>query len=772
MLNIKIFQQICLDHYDFLIKKKPYANAFENWEKNNLGALIRTTPGYKRAAKSKNKAQTLVRFEDISEKTKLINNFLKVNGEPARLKDISDDELISLFIGSYSTNGTKITKDIALFIHLKVLLPSITKNILSRIEIAEVVDELVEETKTIPNLIEYVHKSELLNVNKIADSIKQSLISNIPIDDDQIADIIAYFTALALELPQATNSIQGLNELVIKQKSRALELKTVMSNLISKDQSEFRVIVNNIIDMGNFYVASVIAVETLSGDLISLSKEMAADMFPERGSIFFPTSALNSIPSKGLAFGCCVEISDREGVNKFRFKDLWEEVYCLLPCDNGLENIEQLINELKSFDLKSIPSDFWFLLPDGSLIKPKTKRIVLLSTAFQEAWWYVKNESTNIFIRERGFVSKTELTNKSTISMQSNDSIFATLKNLDPDKAISNEILNRQVYLESHIAETPINAERVIETIFAIFAQTPTLESLLSAQKNKYLAEIDNEMKNARDAKEQIQTEINTIEEKKTKLKTNILEIEASISGRVDTALQKSKTDIIKIFDEPLAQLFLNSITNTGATGNNLSAKDTNSLPLVRTIPLDKLKSAFKHNGVKLEPQFFKEHLFPALMSILAQKQLLAFKGKLSDLFISSFLNYMGHVTYSFSKLLLADEVSSTSQTLLNERSYPIVINPTEKVGLSIFQHELSLCTELESFADYPILICPGYNEEFVENVIYFDCDKLVKLTDKGMDYDEYIEEVGNEESSKKTKLVLKTTNNHIRQWYFLTIND
>jgi hypothetical protein len=326
--------------------------------------------------------------------------------------------------------------------------------------------------------------------------------------------------------------------------------------------------------------------------------------------------------------------------------------------------------------------------------------------------------------------------------------------------------------LESHIAETPINAERVIETIFAIFAQTPTLESLLSAQKNKYLAEIDNEMKNARDAKEQIQTEINTIEEKKTKLKTNILEIEASISGRVDTALQKSKTDIIKIFDEPLAQLFLNSITNTGATGNNLSAKDTNSLPLVRTIPLDKLKSAFKHNGVKLEPQFFKEHLFPALMSILAQKQLLAFKGKLSDLFISSFLNYMGHVTYSFSKLLLADEVSSTSQTLLNERSYPIVINPTEKVGLSIFQHELSLCTELESFADYPILICPGYNEEFVENVIYFDCDKLVKLTDKGMDYDEYIEEVGNEESSKKTKLVLKTTNNHIRQWYFLTIND
>jgi hypothetical protein len=772
MFDKKAFQQICLGHFEFLIKQQPYASTFEHWEKTNLSKLIRTTTGYKRSANAKNKANTLQRFKDENKKNELIAEFLKLHGEPTRLRGISDDEAIAIFLDSYKTGKCKIESDIGLFIHLKVIQPAIVAKVLERLVKQE--ELIIKEPKI--NLSDYLHKDETVTINKIAEYIRQSVTSNTRIVESDTSEIIAYFIALTREYPKVLGAINGIEQIISSQTEKVFELRDNVSNIIPKEQTEYKVVVSGIKEIGTFYIANVIAVETLSGKLVPINKHLAEDLFPNRGSIFFPTTSLSVIPNKNLSFGCCVETSDRDGSNKFRFKSLWDDIYSVVECENGLENIEQLVAELKDFDLKSMPNDFWFMLPNGSLIKPKTKRLLILSASFQEPWWYVENTTANIFIREQGYITKAELSNKSTISMQSDESLLKSIKEaeaIDSDRAIPVEVLNRKPFLESYIQKSGANAEKIIRYLFEIFADSPSLESLLDSEKKRFLEVIDEEVKSAKALKEKTEIEVESINKKKSKLNSNIEEIESNISMRINTAIKKSKSDLIEIFDEPLVQLFLNSIGSKSDSNHQQVHFDSGSLlPLVETLNLSDLHKTIKLNGIKLEISFMQEKLFDSLALILSENSHIAFTGKLNSIFISCFLSYIGHSQYYFSKLLLADEVSETSKTMLKKRTAPLVVYPTSKVDLGIFRHELMISAELEGFAENPIVFCCDTIGNTFENIMYFDCDKLKNLTAEGMDSETFITEVGNEESSKRTKQILRKTNNQIREWYSYSDSD
>lgn len=770
MFDKEAFQKICLVHFELLIRKKPYAKSFEIWEKNNLTKLLKTTSSYKRSANPKSKANTLQRFNDEEKKNELISEFLKLHGAPSRLQDITDQEVIAIFLDSYKTGECEIGADIGLFIHLKILQPAITNEILERLSAQE---ELTQKEPVI-DLTNYLHKDEAVNVNKIAEYIKQSSISNMQVFEKDISEIVGYFIALTRNYPKVLGSISGIEEIASSQSQKVNELIESVTNVIPKEKTEYRVVVNGMKEMGTFHIANVAAVETLSGQLVPINQGLAEELFPTRGSIFFPKNSLSNFPNEDLSFGCYVESSDREGSNKFRFKCLWEDIHSVIECENGLENIEQLVSELKSFDLSAMPNDFWFMLPDGSLIKPKTKRLLILSSSLQEPWWYVANTSINIFVREQGFVSKAELNNKSIISMQSNEELFKSLKeaeNRSTAESIPVELFNRKPYLESYIHKSGTNAEEVINSLFEIFTNSPTLENLLKREKILFLETIDEDIKKAREFKEKLEEEIERINNKKLKLNSNIEEIEGNISSRINTAIKKSKNDLITIFDEPLAQLFISSIGSNADSKPLKTGSNTDTiLPLVETLNFLNLRTTFKLNGIKLETSYIQEKLFSALLLLLSQRNHVAFTGRLNSVFISSFLSYAGHSQYYFSKLLLADEVSETSRVMLTKRTFPLVIHPTSKVEIEIFQHELMISSELEGFAECPVLFCCDKTASPSENIIYFDCDKLSSLTDDGVDLETYVDEVGNEESSKKIKTLLRKTNNQIREWHLYSL--
>ena len=122
---------------------------------------------------------------------------------------------------------------------------------------------------------------------------------------------------------------------------------------------------------------------------------------------------------------------------------------------------------------------------------------------------------------------------------------------------------------------------------------------------------------------------------------------------------------------------------------------------------------------------------------ITERRGLVGFRGSLSGIFVSAFLNYLGHDSYNFSKLLLANEVSSTSRLMLQDRITPLVIFPAERVKLDVLSHEMDLCVEVTDIQQFPIIFCLESADSIDERVLCFDCDKLKRLTLEGINIDE-----------------------------------
>jgi hypothetical protein len=456
---------------------------------------------------------------------------------------------------------------------------------------------------------------------------------------------------------------------------------------------------------------------------------------------------------------------------------MWKDIISVIPCEHGLDNIELLINEIKNFDIKSVKNDFWFLLSDGALIAPQTKRVVLLSSSFNDNWWYLKHSEVSSFVRELGFMVKADIQNRSVISMVYNDSLLENLSQFQlqySNEPIPIEISNRQAYLKNYLTESLQNAEEIIQTIFEKFSETKSMEKLLVEQKNNYLENFDTDIRIAKDTLQLLVKDVHDSNKKKLELTQNIEKIELSIHKRVSDAVKKSKTNFMKVFDEPLAQLFFNSVSDHKAGSEILveTKQIKNTLPNVRTLDLYQAKDTYKLNGVKLEENVISEGLFEGLKLILEKKGLLGFRGSFGGFFVSTFLNYLGHQSYNFSKLLLADEVSYTSRLMLQDRNLPLVVFPTDRVNLNVLTYEIALCTEVTDISSFPIIFCVESADLIDERVMCFDCDKLKRLTPEGIDLDELIGDIGNEYSSIKTKKMLKHTNNNIREWYLLSINS
>ncbi|EOA9034949.1 hypothetical protein ACIMS2_002339 [Vibrio harveyi] len=573
--RLSLLSETCMES---VISYPQFRKGFREWERLHLAQLIRQFKGYKTTLPISSKVKSITKIEH-SEQLKLIKYLANSANISLPSSNSEIEKYARFFVGDVVCGGNTVAlndiKD-----KMSFLLPPVMNRISELLDDVDYVScalnfsgiNLIEETEYLKDGDEEADTEE--NVEQITSvscleapmsldisnilsmNISELLLSRENESNSAISQIVFLLNILFSRQENISKIINSKAEKLVDQEilfEFDKSVKNYTANEIPRNVKTYRAILSNIKELphGKGHVGEIVSIEDYDGQLISISNDIAMDLFPSRGCAYIPQKILNK-PIHGFNI-LPVEIADVKtgGVNDYKVESYWGDVVEIVSCKHGFYDFEQLVEELKSFVFSGGRHSVWFKLSDGSLLSPSTRKDKITTQLFFEKWKYISSDELSSMPLPLPYILRSDLPSPKQITMISDSAVLKELSSLEGDDLIPEYLIPRVSYLKE-ASNVIIKTDEFVSDFVTHFISTKPIDGYYHKFLDDYFNEHSPEMKSMNEELERLSIEIEDRKRKTEELRDKYSELETRLIGRVESRIKNIHNDIVKVTEDPL----------------------------------------------------------------------------------------------------------------------------------------------------------------------------------------------------------------------------
>lgn len=754
--NVKIpLERLYESLMELVIENPVSKRQFEEWERFHLRDLTSSNKGYKRSSKSSFKAKVVKSLPESAQLSLFEKLAPSYNQESVpskeQLSEFRKSLASDLLLGEQlNTINDHPLRFLALY---PGLLQSVTDE-LARIDYAQKSQEfsgvelLRAADASVPEPTVSV-QSIATSFSAATDMLLDLALDRKPLDNcDEsgvnFAKALVLISKHSESLAQLITSALILDTDVETIRALKSDIDFQLSEIVPRELNTYRVILTDIFELPHSagYAGKVCAVETVTGNLIPISEELALELFPTRGGVYIPMSAITESASKSRYLPMVVSKSNHEGANHYRMQSLWSEVDQIVDLKNGLDRYDELVEELKSISMPDNRIKIWFRLEDGSLIAPTSQRSTLTQQAFSEKWQFLSAIKAKEINTVYGFASSTKLDKAISISMASNSQILSEIEYLTSENKLIPEYLEpRLVAVKESINSRVSLDDFMCQLVVAMKSREPLASEfrlLLEDEIRRTAPELEGLKKQNESAK----SELEDLEQKLSVAVSRLEGVETTLKSKAKEMVKNFKTDLSPILQDPL---FL-ALTDELRGQQPLRQESTNDLnstvsqkfsSTIVQFKCEQQRSLLKGLGIKSWPDESIEMFASAAHKLMNSGLTLEIFGENGFQLAHLILGQYESGEYETIVTTFAENIDYACSRLLRSQGPALMITGLDERKVALFRSVLQFRAEVFTTDCAPVIFVTNSScMATVKSVIPIDPSRIKNISTLG-EYDE-----------------------------------
>lgn len=712
--------------FALMISHNKGKKVFATWETVHLKQLTQTTRSYKKGANPAEKAKTLVRLP-TENKVQLVESWQSEILSSQPQPQLSDDDFISLNFGQMVL-GKSLSKeklsDVGYVIRL--LHPTVHEALRTQLlEFHQPPAETKSSNQTSSNEPRLEDKNNVeFSLKGLAEWVTSVSLNEQRPDALRYQNLAPFFKEIMEHYVFTWDDLLRLPADDAEIEEAIGYISDTIGDNVPTGKEHYSVVLDKPFDLnGKGFAANVVAVLGANGALTPINESLAKNLFPSRGSAFISPSLLKGIPKSSNYFPAKLIRSQTGGANDYRVESHWTDVAELIRVTVGLDQIELLHDELKSFSFTHSEHQIWFQLPDGALISPRTRKEQLVSTSFRENWQYIAAKDVPAGLAQRGYLQSSHLEQPSVISMDEDSTVHLAIEKAGSEP-ISPALSNRLNYLLKAVNESDRTGNDAIELLINQCNESPPIRQLLDQKVEEFVQQRAGQIAEVEEAERSLKESLHELDEKLIERKQQVQEFEKQAQERVKKALKASSTTLTALLDDPLVRNIVQTSMEhapplkPSVVGN---AADLHSpVPTIEIKQVTEQRSNYKKHGVRIESEDEIRSVYEAITNFSLGGPVPRIYGPGATFFATQVFAHAGSSVCSVTELLFAENISLAKKALVSKAEDPSLILETSEVSRDILANEMRLRLELGNPSGVAAILVINDVPDSIEEIFEF----------------------------------------------------
>ena len=746
---------------ELVIENPSSRKLFGEWERLHLRDLTGANKGYKRSSKAPFKARvvkalpesaqlslfeklapaynldTVPTQEQLQEFRKLVASDLLLGKTLATI-----DEHPQRFLALYPGLLQNVNKDLAEINYAQ------KSQEFAGVELVKASEVATSEPETPVNL-DAVETTFAAAANKLLDlALKKCELEELNNSGVNFAKALAAISKQSTSLGQLV--INALTVDTDTETMRALknEIDYQLSDTIPRGLDTYRVVLTDIFELPNSagYAGKACAVETAAGKLIPISEEVAFETFPTRGGVYIPMSSITTSAAKSNYLPMVATKSSHEGANHYRMKSLWVDLDQIINLQYGLDNYDDLVEEIKSLTLPDNRITTWFRLQDGSLITPATQRSTFTLQVFSEKWRYIAPEQATGITTVCGLAHSSNFNNATGLSMVPSAQVLEEMARLTSDNLPLPDYLVPRVNAVNTSLRSLVSLDEFTRDFIIALKNREPLASEYKALLEEEISRNAPELEGLKKLAEERKTELEGIEAKLSVAQERMNHVESTLQNKAIDMVSKFKTDLRPILNDPLILSLITEFrgqqsmsTSLSSSSEALSAVEPhhNVPSTVMQFKPEQQKTLLKGLGIKRWPDDSVTKFTADAHSFMSNGLTLEIYGENGFQLAHLILGHYGEGKYETVITTFSENIEYACSKLLETRKSAMLITGVEERHVAFFKAALQFRAEVLSTECSPLIFVTGSPcMQDLNSVVSLSPSQLANISAEG-EYDE-----------------------------------